>query len=528
MDKNNKQDGALDANDYSPGKKLPRDGLGLLKIEHETKDEPATPWVPKAKPVIPPVEKEDIQPEIPPVAAEQEPSIAPANQELASQEQAEPVAPAQTDEYIQPTEPMELPADPVQPIDQETEAVDSSEDPTVLPAAMPPAPKKGSKRTKIFAAIGIILLILAGATGWWFLGGKDTVTSGDDSSKVNGKQPLLSATVTSVDGTAELSSDGQKWQPINASTQLKEGDSIRTGIDSRAVLVLSDGSIARLGSESSIKLVSLSTKEVKIEHLTGTVYSRVVSNSERKYVITATETTYEALGTAYLTIETEKESGVQVYESSVKTNAVSETISEGKQYFKRHSDEALQGKITDINLETLAQSEFIKWNIAEDEKVETFKDKLGVLSEVKKRFTTAEQESDTIEEEETPAPSGSDTTPKPIEQKPPVDDKDDEPATPVQTFERGTMTLTVSSDRKFAEWNYTGKAIYGYKLAYSTSKVYPTIEDSQSIYFSSMNETSLRLPTDRLPKGTYIIRICAFTSDNTCVDYSNYGVISNS
>ena len=79
-------------------------------------------------------------------------------------------------------------------------------------------------------------------------------------------------------------------------------------------------------------------------------------------------------------------------------------------------------------------------------------------------------------------------------------------------------------------WNYTGKAVHGYKLVYSKSNTSPAFGNSEAIHFSDMNEMSGSLPSkDSIGSGKYYVRVCAFTADtlaDACVDYSNIVILN--
>ena len=121
-------------------------------------------------------------------------------------------------------------------------------------------------------------------------------------------------------------------------------------------------------------------------------------------------------------------------------------------------DTSLQGKVTDINIDSLIDNEFIAWNATEDEKDAAFKDKLGILPSIKKR---AEEK----KAEEYKTKEAADKAEK--EQKA-AEEKKKQQNKPTAKVTRGTMSLNLSGEQ--FTWSYTGKAMHGYKLVISKTK----------------------------------------------------------
>lgn len=399
---------------------------------------------------------------------------------------------------------------------------------TAISSAAPMSTDKTNKRLIILAAISILLIVVIGIAVAWLLKTKDASTGTEHTSSLPTEQPKLGVAITLVDGTTEYMKPGANWQAATASTELKEGDSIRTLNASRAVLTLDDGSAIRLDAGSTIKLISLAANHVKIQQVDGTIYSRVAVNSERRYVVMTSDGTYEALGTAFTTTETETESGVQVYHSSVKTNLSSEPIDEGKQYYKVNRAASLQGKITDIDVDGLVGNDFISWNLSEDEKDPHLADKLGILARIKERAEAKERErlNAEVAAREQAEKEAAEQAAKEAEMKKKAEEAKQN-NTPKGPVERGTMTLVNTGGT--LRWTYTGKAIYGYKLVYSKKTTKPTFGKDSSIYFSDIDTMSASLPLKNIDDGKYYVRICAYTADTDpegCVDYSNFVVMS--
>ena len=391
--------------------------------------------------------------------------------------------------------------------------LDEAKEPTTaalvnVPEPSQPKPSKvaglfTSKKQAVIAAVMAGVLVLGGGAAAFALLYQAPVPEAQVADTTQVKQVAkMGVAVTLVDGAAEYQRGAGAWQALTDDSQLKEGDAVRTA-DGRVVLTLDDGSALRLDANTNVTLTSLVATDVKIAQTGGTAYSRVVP-SERSYTVMVDGAEYKALGTAFSTINHTDEKGVQVYQSSVKVKGVTDAVTEGKQYFKASADAALKDKVTDINLDTAAENEFLQWNLGEDEKVDTFKSKLGVLPKVKERAEQkAKEQEEATEKEKTTKKDGKN------EQKDKVT--------------RGSITATAQGTT--VNWTYSGKAVHGYKLVYSKNTKTPTFGSDNAIYYSDPASTSGKLSNkDDLPSGTYWVRICAYTAGSEsepCVDYSD-------
>ncbi len=373
-------------------------------------------------------------------------------------------------------------------------------------------PKSSSKKRLYgIAAACTLVVLVAGLSFWWVMSdqNKTVVNSTEDTSSSATRQARLGVAITVADGMIEQEQDGV-WQTIAANAQLQEGDQIRTGEGSRAVLTLDDGSAVRLDAQTAIELESLVVDDVKIKQLSGVVYSRVVA-SDRAYTVVAADTTYQALGTAFVTMNSEATKGVQVYHSSVQVGGQDESVSEGKQYFTANANTTLTEKITDIDLDSLTDDSFVNWNLSQDESDANFKDKLGSLSRIKELKNQKEQAQKAEEARKA----------EELQQE----EKEKSSHSNGEKVTRGAMSLSLSGTT--FSWTHGGKASYGYKLVYSKTDN-PTFPTDSAVYFDSINQMSGSLPKKNDKKtplsGRYYVRVCAYTNtteSDPCVDYSN-------
>ena len=404
--------------------------------------------------------------------------------------------------------------------------LDEAKEPTTaalvnVPEPSQPKPSKvaglfTSKKQAVIAAVMAGVLVLGGGAAAFALLYQAPVPEAQVADTTQVKQVAkMGVAVTLVDGAAEYQRGAGAWQALTADSQLKEGDAVRTA-DGRVVLTLDDGSALRLDANTNVTLTSLVATDVKIAQTGGTAYSRVVP-SERSYTVTVDGAEYKALGTAFSTINHTDEKGVQVYQSSVKVKGVTDAVTEGKQYFKANADTTLKDKVTDINLDTAAGNEFLRWNLGEDEKIDTFKSKLGMLAKVKERAEQkAKEQEEAIAKAEAQTRTSQLTTTK---EKPLIEN--DEKTTTANRVKPGTLTVSVNSAGK-ATWSFSGVAPYGYKLVAAKTRN-PTYPESFWVYYNDSSTTSGEVPA-KDGKGTYYVRVCAYTNgteSEPCVNYSN-------
>jgi ferric-dicitrate binding protein FerR (iron transport regulator) len=383
----------------------------------------------------------------------------------------------------------------------ETPAQTDTASSAAAPVTTEPAKQaKNKKRLMIVAALGGLLIASAALTWWFMASGEETqppVNQTTDTVTTPVEQPKLGIAVTVVEGTVEYMKGESDWQDLVATTSLGEGDSVRTGNESRLVLTLDDGSAIRLDANTTIRLTSLTANQIDVEHLDGIAYSRVVPSTTRTYTVSIDGTTYQAIGTAFATIKSSTQNGVWVFENSVRVNGSVDTVAEGKQFFQTADNVKLEGLVSDIDIDSLANDPFINWNLTLDEKDLTFKEKLGVLPLIKKRAAEKEKENENENKAGDNRRSG---------------------------MSGNIMTLSVS-DTSLLKWNYLGEATNGFKVVYSKESPLPVLGADSSLHFKNNTQTSARLSTSKM-KGKYFVRVCAYTKENTCIDYSNVVIIN--
>lgn len=381
----------------------------------------------------------------------------------------------------------------------------------------------------------------------------------------------INAELAFVEGTVEYQYQEQGWKTADTNTQLKEGYSVRIIGEGKAIINIDDGSSIRLNSESQVTLESMTAGHIVVTNNKGEVYSRVVP-SKRIFEIKSNDVTYKAMGTAYKTVNTEKEQSVEVYHSKVTIIGVNESgeilVEQGnKFYIVDQNNPDNEKKVIPVDPNEVKQDEFVMWNKEQDENVNEFKENMGVLFDleppvlnivspqnnattqeatIKVEGTTENGANVRINSEEITVENGYFTKDVALNEgnnsisvisydsagnstvvtliviytKPVVQDPTPTP-TPQPTTPSIYLTGTKVDGGISLSWNVKNLTVSnGFKIVYSTSAnpTYP--ENSYAAYIS---DSSTRKYTWSVKDGkTYHIRVCRYVPDQgKCDFYSN-------
>lgn len=240
--------------------------------------------------------------------------------------------------------------------------------------------KKSSFAKKSFAVFLGLFLVLAAAF-YVFLSSKEEEKTSFNAS--------LGANIAYVEGTVEYKEKKGKWKRASEGVDLFEGYSVEVLGEGKAIINLDDGSALRLNSNSSTTLESMHPKQIIILNNKGEIYSRVVK-SNHEFKVKSDNIIYESLGTAYKTVNSDEKKGVEVYQSKVKVAEKKEAkenketvVEEGKKYYLLNKEEPKSVKVVEeISKEEIKKDKFVMWNKEQDETEESFKEKMGVLSDL--------------------------------------------------------------------------------------------------------------------------------------------------
>jgi hypothetical protein len=330
-----------------------------------------------------------------------------------------------------------------------------------------------STKMKILITVFAVVLVSAGAFA--LTGKKDKTIADTDSNVTVEKVTTFGATIALAEGIVEYSEDGENWKTANGDESLAQSDYIRTGEESRAIVLFDDGSVARLDNSTEIWLTSLEKTGQEITLVSGQVYTRIVESDELPFSVITVNERFESLGTAYKTATNGEVDTLEVYQSNVKVGSQDTTVTEGNKY------DTDTKEIGEIDLSKLAEDEFAQWNKQKDSEEDKFKDKLGVLK-------------DEVE--------------KPV-------------AAPESTQIKSGITLsaTEQADGVKLSWVLNGvNSAQGFKVVRSATDNTPTFGENDAQYVGDPSASSKVWYSDK--GGTYFYRVCIYL-DGSCTNYSN-------
>lgn len=361
---------------------------------------------------------------------------------------------------------------------EDTSVVDAQQQSTVNDKPIVKAFTPASRR--VVVAVGILILAIIAGAAMIVSRNQDATpvtTNYGETQPAETKTVQLAAAISLTEGSVQFSSDGATWEDASGGETISESNHVRTGADSRAVLLIDDGSAVRLDQNTEVLLSLSETSSVEIMLVSGQVYSRVVPSESRSFAVITKQERFESLGTAFKTTTGESDV-LEVYQSKVKVESSQTEIEEGNKYDTESKQKS------DIDLVVLADDSFVQWNKQKDSENDDFKDKLGVLSK---------------EVEEAPV----------------------EPPKP--TAKAASISLTGSATDNGVKLNWTltnASSTDGFKIVRDVSDTTPTYKENKSIYISSGKQRSYEI---ELHDGkTYNFRVCVYRAGGgTCDTYSN-------
>ena len=234
-------------------------------------------------------------------------------------------------------------------------------------AGMPAAPKHNHKL--LYAVIAVLVLLVVGAVGALVVFNPFTKSDSADQSTTKQTVLALKGEVAIVEGQVEKEVSTETWTAVKVGDTVTEGDTLRTGAESRVVVNLDDGSAVRLDHNSTLAFSKLSNTVITLTQVSGRAYHRVEKGS-LVYSVKSLDTTATALGTIFSTsTDTEADSSqVVVLESKVKvtTTEVDEDVQVEEGSVASIDNTKHQIAVNTIDTKVL-EEEFYQWNTALNE-----------------------------------------------------------------------------------------------------------------------------------------------------------------
>lgn len=228
----------------------------------------------------------------------------------------------------------------------------------------------------MFAAITNVILIIILFT-FAFLN--------DRADQDNVTDQKLIATITYTEGNVKTSIDEHNWNKVIESTNINEGETIKVSNSARAIVTLTDGSIIRLNSASSLNIEKLTNDHIILNNTKGEVYFRI-AKSDRIFDVMVDDNLVTSLGTSFKTFNYINKKGVDVYQSKVSAFdsdvAADLLVSEGNRYYFNNYSHKNAKTILALNIEQISTDDFITWNKSLDESIIDYEDKLGILKDI--------------------------------------------------------------------------------------------------------------------------------------------------
>lgn len=371
--------------------------------------------------------------------------------------------------------------------------------PQVSPIQSPPA----KKRSIFLISASVLLIVLLSLATYFLL-------------KYKKSSLKISASLAYVEGEVEYQKSNTGWKTAFSGLTLSQGDWLRVLTSGKAILNFDDGSSIRLNTDTIVRLTDLSPDNMVITNNKGEIYARV-SQLDRNFIVQTVNASYQAMGTAFKTVNQDDLQGVEVYQSQVKIlgiNSDDELLVEqgNKYYLVNISQPDVVNSVTAINLDEVKDDEFLTWNKQQDEKIAEFKDNLGILINIVNSTPTITPQLspvDTIIPSQIPPTDAPAPTKTP---KPTIVPQSDDSSGQI------TLSATATSDGISFNWTVTGTdSNLGFKIVKSTdpNPVYPGND------FQYLSTPSVRQYTWKITDGkTYHFRVCRYLG-SSCGVYSN-------
>lgn len=217
------------------------------------------------------------------------------------------------------------------------------------------------------------------ALGWgvyWYMQNQEIIQP--NIATVMRRQHSVAATLAYQQDGVEVNQGDEGWQPVETDTVLHDGDGIRTSAarTSRAIILLENGTVIRLGYETEVFLTDLRSSNMIIMQSSGATYSRV-HKGQGVYTLKTDDVAIKALGTAFDVVMDETTIDVSVLESRVAVRAGDSEQEVGQGDAATIDKESQDVSILKIDTEKL-KNEWYTWNKEEDTKVT---DDLGIMQE---------------------------------------------------------------------------------------------------------------------------------------------------
>ena len=141
---------------------------------------------------------------------------------------------------------------------QDGEALEDAKVEPVKPEANSTVDHKHTHKI-LYAVIAVLVLLVLGAAGYFLLIASFSTTETPAKSTTQQSTLSLKGEVAIVEGQVEKEISADTWTAVKVGDTIAEGDTLRTGAESRAVVNLDDGSAVRLDQNSTLAFTKSSS-----------------------------------------------------------------------------------------------------------------------------------------------------------------------------------------------------------------------------------------------------------------------------
>lgn len=241
------------------------------------------------------------------------------------------------------------------------------------------------RKSNPFKWVIIILIFMAlGALVYWFyfnyfsridLGGPVNENNLNIVEPDNPK--IINGEISQLQGDVQVNIGQKGFEKAIDKAVLHQGDAIKTGSNSLAVLALADDTQIRLGADTELILENLAENDILIDLLNGRIYNNIAG--EGRYQIKSLGTLITSLGTIFDILSNNESQTVTV--SVLENNLNLEIFKDNELVMSSRLDTNEKGtvdlkaskqdlfKIETIDPKILAKNQWYKWNFDLDQSV---------------------------------------------------------------------------------------------------------------------------------------------------------------
>jgi len=319
----------------------------------------------------------------------------------------------------------------------------------------------------------LIVLILAGIGGYWYYQNYFKPIESPTANQTNpATSDVMAIYAVENEVLADLNNAG--FIKVASGQQLKAGDKIKTGANSKAIILINN-SVIRLDSNSQLNILLISADKTILEQVSGQSYHKVAANST--YTVKSLDSIITAVGTKFnvTTDEAKKIVNLTQIEGQVKLEVLKQSAVILSALVEKNENLAINltaakkdiFKFSENKLDDLKKDAWYSYNFTEDEKVYV------------------------------------------------VNNNQPEMVTPVKELE---LKIEATEEGNQLSWTtYSKNDFQIYKVVRSDTKENPIFPDDGYIYGSPDKDSGSYLDKDIIAAKNYFYTVCVLTNLNQVI-----------